>query len=157
MSSQMATMMTRFSAPGVVEWIGVRPERLGKMEILERVDIVASGLSGDYRANPGKRAVSLIQYEHIAVIAALADRSGLSPDLLRRNLVVRGINLLALRKAVFRVGEVVLQGTGLCAPCSKMETALGEGGFTAMRGHGGITASVLEEGPVAIGDQVIPG
>ncbi|MCG8669704.1 MAG: MOSC domain-containing protein [Pseudomonadales bacterium] len=152
----MTAMMSRFASGGTLTWIGVRTERGGAVNSLRKAVIVTSGLAEDYRENPGKRAVSLIQHEHLAVIAALACRGDLSPEMLRRNLVVSGINLLALRKSSFRIGAAVLQGTGLCAPCSKMEAALGEGGFTAMRGHGGITASVLEEGTIEIGDPVIP-
>lgn len=152
----MAAMMACFASDGTLTWIGARTERGGPVKSLSETAIVTSGLSDDYRETSGKRAVSLIQHEHLAVIAALAGRANLPPEILRRNLVVRGINLLALRKSSFRIGNAVLQGTGLCAPCSKMETALGEGGFTAMRGHGGITASVLEEGTIEIGDPVVP-
>ena len=50
-------------------------------------------------------------------------------------------NLEALKRMRFRIGEhVILEGTGPCEPCAKMDDALGEGGFHAMRGHGGITA-----------------
>ena len=73
---------------------------------------------------------------------------------MRRNVVVAGINLYALRHARFRVGDVLLEGTGICAPCASMEEALGPGGFNAMRGHGGITARVLEAGTIALGDAV---
>ncbi len=115
------------------------------------------GLVGDrYRGRQGgagKRQVSLIQAEHLPLLAAWAGVE-VAPEQLRRNLVVRGINLLALKTHRFRVGDVVLEGAGACAPCGKMETALGEGGFAAMRGHGGIVARVALGGTLRVGDPV---
>ena len=63
---------------------------------------------------------------------------------------------MTLREAIFRIGTAVLRGTGPCAPCSRMEEALGPGGFNAVRGHGGITAEVVRPGRVALGDSVVP-
>ena len=88
------------------------------------------------------------------VIAELTGRSTVDPALLRRNLIVSGINLYALRKGRLRIGDVLLEGTGVCAPCSRMERALGPGGFHAMRGHGGITARVLSPGELRVGQAV---
>jgi MOSC domain-containing protein YiiM len=82
------------------------------------------------------------------------DQPSIDPGLLRRNLVVSGINLLALQRAQFRIGSVVLEGTGPCHPCSRMEAALGPGGYNAMRGHGGITAKVITPGEIKVGDAV---
>ena len=147
-------MISRHSQAGRVEWIGVRPDRKQPMAVLDQVDIRNDGLVGDRRTTPGKRAVTLIQHEHLPVIAALSGHDEIDPQTLRRNIVVSGINLLGLRNTTFRVGDVVLQGTGICAPCSRMEEALGHGGYSAMRGHGGITASVVDEGTVQIGDKV---
>ena len=73
---------------------------------------------------------------------------------MRRNLAVAGINLLALRARRFKIGAVLFEGTGYCAPCRRLEDTLGHGGFKASRGHGGITARALEDGWIAIGDEV---
>lgn len=101
-----------------------------------------------------KRQVTLIQAEHLAVVGSLLGRDAVDPSLLRRNVAVAGINLYAMRDARFRVGNVLLEGTGICAPCSRMEAALGPGGYNAMRGHGGITARVLEAGLIEMGATV---
>ena len=142
---------------GRVEWIGLAAATRGRIEAVEQARaLVDLGLEGDYHAKRGgsKRQVTLIQQEHLDVIAALARCEKLTPELLRRNLVISGINLLALRDQRFRVGEVVLEGTGPCAPCSRMEENLGPGGYNAVRGHGGITARVLQGGVLRLGDPV---
>jgi MOSC domain-containing protein YiiM len=111
------------------------------------------GLTEDYRSR-GDRQVTLIQAEHLPVIAALCGLDGVTPDMLRRNLVVSGISLRALKDKRFTIGSVQLLGTGECVPCSHMEESLGIGGYNAMRGHGGITARVLSEGRIHVGDTV---
>lgn len=142
---------------GRLEWIGLRPARREPMrEVAEAECIAGRGLTGD-RAGAragGKRQVTLIQAEHLPVIAALSGSDQARPELLRRNLVVAGINLLALKGRCFRIGEVLLEMTGLCDPCAHMEEVLGPGGFNAMRGHGGITAAVLEGGTLRVRDRV---
>ena len=75
---------------------------------------------------------------------------------LRRNIVVSGINLVALRHRKIRLGTAIVKGTELCPPCSRMEAALGEGGYNAMRGHGGICTAVIEVGKISVGDAVEP-
>ncbi len=142
---------------GRLIWIGVRPERAAPMHALDTVELVADrGLAGDRagRRAGGKRQVSLIQAEHLAVIAALMRADRIDPALLRRNLVVEGAPLRALARARFRVGDALLEGTGECHPCSKMEAALGDGGYAATRGHGGILARILEGARVTLGDPV---
>ena len=114
------------------------------------------GLQGDrFSGRSGNpRQVTLIQQEHLHVVASCLNLESISPSLLRRNIVVSGINLLALKDKVFRIGNATLEFSGLCHPCSKMERQLGAGGYNAMRGHGGITARVCEEGLVRLNDKV---
>ena len=154
MEGHLARLIETFAQPGEVRWIGVRPARREAMVEVEAAAITFNGLEGDRRDSPGKRAVSLIQWEHLAVVASLMGQETVDARLLRRNIVVSGINLLGLRKAQFRVGGAVLQGTGLCAPCSRMEETLGRGGYTAMRGHGGVTAEVITPARIQVGDSV---
>ena len=152
----IAELMARHAAAGRVQWIGLRPARRAPMRTVTKVEIALFGLAGDHRGQPGKRAVTLIQAEHLEVIRALAERKHLGFGLLRRNIAVAGINLLALKGRVIGLGTARLRITGPCAPCSRMEEALGPGGYNAMRGHGGVTAEVVQSGQIALGDAVWP-
>ena len=148
----------RFSTAGRVEWIGVRSGRGKPVEVLQEARAIPDhGLADDHAAKRagGRRQVTLIQSEHFPVIESLAKRTP-KPDLLRRNLVVSGINLRALVGQRFRVGAALFEGTGDCPPCRAMEAALGSGGCNAMTGMGGVTARVLEGGLIRVGDQVEP-
>ena len=152
----LAGLMDTLPQTGTVEWIGVRPAHRETMNELDAVRIDKdTGLDGDrYSKVGGKRQVTLIQSEHIDGLASMLDIDPVNPATVRRNIVVRGINLLALKEKRFRIGDAVLEYTGLCHPCSHMEEVLGPGGYNAMRGHGGITATVVSGGEVRIGDSV---
>ncbi len=142
---------------GKVEWIGVRPSKKEELSAIQSLEVrVATGLEGDhFKGNTsGKRQVTLIQLEHLKVVSDIMGRKQIDPKMTRRNIVVSGINLLSLKYRQFRVGGVILMTTGICAPCKRMEDNLGTGGYNAMRGHGGITAKVIEEGIIKLGDNV---
>lgn len=146
--------MQGFPAAGELVWIGLRPARNAAMiSVSEVMADPGRGLEGDRYKGNGKREVTLMQWEHLAVLGSFLGRR-IEPELLRRNLVIKGINLLALKDRRFRIGDAVFQGTGQCHPCSKMELALGRGGFNAMRGHGGVTVRILGGGLLRVGDGV---
>ena len=155
--SALGRLMANLPRPGRVEWIGLRPRRDVPMRVVDEVLAVAGkGLVGDrYAGGSGNRGITLIQAEHLPAIAALSGHAQVSPALLRRNLVVSGLPLVALKGRRFRVGEVLLEGVADCDPCSRMEAALGPGGYNAMRGHGGLCARILEGGTLRIGDGVL--
>jgi MOSC domain-containing protein YiiM len=154
--SELHRLMSQFPRAGEVRWIGLRPARDVAMQSVDSAEARAGeGLHGDrYAGGSGKRGITLIQAEHLLVIAALAGLDTVEPSLLRRNLVVSGIPLVALKGRLFRIGEVLCEGTAPCDPCSRMELALGTGGYNAMRGHGGLCARIVEGGTLRVGDAV---
>lgn len=156
--SALGALMATLPRPGRVRWLGLRTARDVPMREAEAAEAVAGkGLLGDrYASASGKRGITLIQAEHLPVIAALAGLDGVVPATLRRNLVVSGLPLVALKGRRFRIGEAVFEGTGDCDPCSRMEAALGPGGYNAMRGHGGLCARIVSGGRIAVGDLVVP-
>lgn len=150
----LSELTRRHPRQGTVTWIGIRPARRQPMTAVSSVEAdTTQGLVGDrYQGKRGNRQVTLIQAEHLPAMAAMLGRDEIVPDTLRRNVVIAGINLLALKDRRFQIGGAVLAYTGLCHPCSHMEEVLGAGGYNIMRGHGGITARVLENGSFGCGD-----
>jgi MOSC domain-containing protein YiiM len=162
--STVAQLLATLPQQGRLEWIGLRRARRTEPDaVLEAEVLTDRHLAGDH-ASPkagGKRQITLIQHEHLAAVAGfLGLAEPVAPGRLRRNLVVSGLNLLALKGRQVQIGdEVVLDITGECHPCSRMEEELGPGGYNAMRGHGGLTAHIAQGGLIRVGDavRVLPG
>ncbi len=159
----------RFRQAGRIEAIFLRPARLVPvLPVTEAQLEPGRGLIGDRRSaalrsgdRAQKREVTLLQAEHLPAIAAWCGIAQLDPARLRRNLVVSGINLVAMRSLFadaplrWQIGEqVVLEITGPCDPCSRMEAELGPGAYNALRGHGGMTARVWAGGSIRVSDPV---
>jgi MOSC domain-containing protein YiiM len=167
----LRALARRHAGAGRIDAIFLRPGRAVPAVAVDRVEaLVSRGLAGDRAAartpsSPAgsKRQVTLFQAEHLPAFASFIGRADIDPALLRRNLLVSGINLLSLRSPFadqpvrVRLGaDVVLEITGPCDPCSLMEKAFGPGAWNALRGHGGVTARVLQGGWLSLGDAVVP-
>ncbi|MEM9819932.1 MAG: MOSC domain-containing protein [Bacteroidota bacterium] len=154
----MKELLNTMPQQGQIQWIGLRRQ---KREALLSVDTakvsVEKGLEGDHhKGRNKKRQITLIQAEYLDVVASILKKEYIDPQVTRRNIMVSGINLQALKDRKIRLGkEVVLEVTGECHPCSRMETNLGPGGYNAMRSHGGVTAKVIQGGTIYLSDEVV--
>ncbi|SAL36849.1 MOSC domain protein [Caballeronia cordobensis] len=156
--SPLARLMNAPVKPGRVIWIGLRVSRRAPLQVVESaLALAGEGLDGDhYSRKDGSRQVTLIQAESLRAIASHLGLDEVSPGGLRRNIVTSGINLNALKDRRFRIGDALLEASGECHPCSRMEETFGVGGYNAVRGFGGITARVVEGGTIALANAIVP-
>ncbi|WP_298919431.1 MOSC domain-containing protein [uncultured Roseobacter sp.] len=148
-------LISRHAQDGRLRWIGLRPARRAEVLSVDEVEVTERGLRGDHGGSV-KRGVTLIQQEHLTTIGAMLGRGPVLAQDLRRNLVIEGLNLAALKGRQLQIGNAVLEVTGICAPCSRMEEILGFGGYSAVRGHGGWCARVVTPGGMALDMLVTP-
>ncbi|MEM7465602.1 MAG: MOSC domain-containing protein [Pseudomonadota bacterium] len=141
---------------GTVTWLGIRPKRRAPLLTPDEITLDPKrGIIGDrYQGRSGKRQVTLMQAEHLPVVASLLGRQDISAEVFRRNILVAGINLLALKDRTVCIGTAEIEITGACHPCSYIEDVLGAGAYNAVRGHGGVTARVVSAGSVKLGDAI---
>jgi len=151
--------LRREVAPGKLEWIGLRTERRGEIQVVERAQaIIGFGLEGDHRClkTPGSaRQVTIISREYIHQIAHQLGADFIDPAFLRRNLVISGMNMNLLRFQRLQIGEAIFETSALCDPCSRMDENLGKGGAAAMFGYGGLCAKIILGGLISVGDEVV--
>lgn len=145
-------------SPGELRWIGLRPARKERLLDVNSVLAIADrGLEGDHRCakTPGSaRQVSLISEEDLSCIKQLCGIRELKPELLRRNLLVRNVNLNILRHQRFKIGEAEFEATAQCHPCSRMIEPLGPSGPANMYGYGGLCAKITKTGLISVGDKL---
>jgi MOSC domain-containing protein YiiM len=137
-------------------------EAAAQLQAVEVVRAVAGrGLDGDrygerrgtWSDRPGTgREVTLVEREAIAAVNA--DGVTLAEHETRRNLVTEGVPLNHLVGRTFRVGEVVLQGCRLAAPCAHLEALTRPGVRAALVHRGGLRAEIVEGGVLRLGDVI---
>ena len=74
MSFELKDLLVSLPRDGKVEWIGIRPARRAQMIVVDAVEArMGQGLTGDrFSGGPtSKRQVTLVQAEHLPVIAQL--------------------------------------------------------------------------------------
>jgi len=113
------------------------------------------GIEGDrffgYRPDY-KGQVTFLAAETVEGLKRACGVPALSAAVLRRNVVVRGIDLETLVGRRFLLGEVEFEGTGEARPCHWMDQAVGPGAEEWLKGRGGLRARVLTDGELRVGE-----
>ena len=120
------------------------------------------GIVGDRYAGRAAHRDASVTVLAAEAVEALADDLGigvLDPLLARRNVVLRGAEVEALRGQVFSLdcgeGEVVLQGGRPANPCAWLDTALAPGAHRGLRGRAGIRCAPTSDGVLRLGPAVL--
>jgi MOSC domain-containing protein YiiM len=134
---------------------GKPPDDFPLIEV-PRIDCVAGhGIRGDrffdYRDNY-KGQITFFSFEVFETLARHFGLTSKSPGVLRRNIVVSGIDLNNLIGEEFAVQGVRLRGTGHCKPCYWLDQAFAPGTEEFLQGNGGLRAEILSDGAIAVGD-----
>jgi MOSC domain-containing protein YiiM len=121
-----------------------------------------AGIPGDrYFGRPAHRdaQVTVLAAEAIEALAAELGTPPPDPLLARRNVVLRGAEVEALRGQEFSLecgqGEVRLRGGRPANPCAWLDVALGTGFHRGLRGRAGIRCAALTDGVLRLGAAVL--
>ena len=139
-----------------IQSIIIRPERRVPPVKVNEALILDSGIEGDHYDKPdGLRQVTLIAGDQLAKMAASIDFHGDAHLACRRNIMIDTLPQTDLQGKQITIGDhVILEITGYCAPCKRMEENFGEGAVTALSEKAGWSAKVISAGPISIGDVV---
>jgi MOSC domain-containing protein YiiM len=122
--------------------------RQGRRAVDSAIALTDCGLEGDRNARPGRRRQILL------VERAVLDEFQLPPGALSEQTTVDGVALSAIAPGTrLRAGSVLLEVSGPCEPCHKMNRH-GPGMQELLRGKRGLLARVLEGGEVRVGDEL---
>jgi len=135
--------------------IAMRARARAPMELRATIEIQAgAGLAGDVRHRSRGRSVTVLSQEGWDAACAQLERD-LPWTERRANLLVEGIDLREQTGSWLRIGQVVLEITGECDPCSRMDDA-SPGLRRALRPdwRAGVCCTVVTPGRLTLADPV---
>ncbi len=116
------------------------------------------GIQGDryHGKDPGsKTQITFLSREVVEEMCRSLGIGALDYSVLRRNVLVSGVDLNGLIGRRFSVGGVVFEGVEECKPCYWMDEAVAPGANAFLAGQGGLRCRILESGPLHCGDAAL--
>jgi MOSC domain-containing protein YiiM len=125
------------------------------LEEVDEIECVAGhGIRGDrfydYR-DDYKGQITFFSLEVFERLRAAFPQIDKSPGVLRRNVIVSGVDLNSLIRQEFELQGLRFRGTAHCKPCFWLDTAFARGAEKALAGHGGLRAQILTSGRLKTG------
>ena len=128
---------------------GREPDDYSALEVDSIECVAGHGIQGDrffdYR-DDYKGQITFFSLEVFDELCAAFQLQDCSPAQLRRNVIVRGVDLNSLLAADFEVQGVGFRGAGECKPCYWMNDAIILGAEDFLKGRGGLRARILTNG-----------
>lgn len=139
----------------LVKAILIRPAKKAEPVYINTAEISNMGITGDhYSKEDGKRQVTLISAHDIAEVANSVGFHGDAHIACRRNILIDTFPSDDMKGKVVGLGdEVILEITGYCTPCFRMDENFGEGAIAAFSKKAGWTAKVIRGGKIYVGDK----
>ena len=128
---------------------GREPDNYSAVEVPSIECVAGHGIRGDRFFDYKDDYKGQITFFSLDVFDELRRTLGLeqcSPDLVRRNVIVRGMDLNRLIGQDFDLQGVRFRGTAECKPCYWMNRAIAPGAEEFLKGRGGLRARILTDG-----------
>ncbi|HSH39764.1 MAG TPA: MOSC domain-containing protein [Chthoniobacterales bacterium] len=145
-----------FISPGH-NYFGHHGGAAGDYPLVEVPDIecvAGRGIRGDrffdYRENY-KGQITFFSHEIFEQLSTAFPHVRKGPGVLRRNVVVSGVNLNSLIGEDFELQGIRLRGTAHCRPCYWLDQAFAPGAEAWLQGNGGLRAQILTSGMLTVG------
>jgi MOSC domain-containing protein YiiM len=134
---------------------GQAPGEHPLIEVAEVQCLAQRGLEGDrfldYKPDYGGQVTffAMEVFEELCRTTAIFDKE---PGALRRNVLVRGVDLNMLIGRSFSVQGVSFSGSSECKPCYWMDRSFGPGAEAFLKNRGGLRAKILTSGILRTGN-----
>ncbi len=133
---------------------GREPDEFPLQEVSSIECVAGHGIRGDrfydYR-DDYKGQITFFSEEVFDRLSAAFSEVKKSPGMLRRNVIVSGVDLNALIGETFALQDVRFLGTAHCKPCFWLDTAFAPGAEAWLKGNGGLRAQILTSGRLNTG------